>query len=123
MILDEATNGLDILARKHILWLVKSAIVERLNQHPGINEARCLYPWITEQPDIDIKTEPLKEIKFYCPLKIMQIPEEEDEWENCSDEPEELPSYCAISAAGDIKPCYRGIYFTLRGKQRDNGIS
>ncbi len=25
LILDEATNGLDILARKHILWLVKSA--------------------------------------------------------------------------------------------------
>ena len=27
---------------------------------------------------IDIKTEPLKKIKFYCPLKIMQIPDEGD---------------------------------------------
>ena len=41
------------------------------------NEARCLSHWIPEQPDIDIKTEPLKKIKFYCPLKIAQIPEEE----------------------------------------------
>ena len=82
--------------------LVKTAIVERLNQHPGINEARCLFPWIPEQPDIDIKTEPLKTIKFYCPLKIAQIPEEDDEWEDYSDEPEDLPSYCAVTAAGDI---------------------
>lgn len=121
-------NSTALIDEDDMSWLVKSAIVERLNQHPGINEARCLYPWITEQPDIDIKTEPLKEIKFYCPLKIMQIPEEEDEWENCGDEPEELPSYCAISAAGDINlaieeyasPCEenRGIMAYLDDRER-----
>lgn len=84
--------------------LVKTAIVERLNQHPGINEARCLSPWIPEQPDIDIKTEPLKKIKFYCPLKIMQIPDEDDymDLDDYDGEPEDLPSYCALTAAGDI---------------------
>ena len=95
-------HSADLIDEDEVSRLVKTAIVERLNQNPGISEARCLAPWIPEQPDIDIKTEPLKEVKFYCPLKIEQIPDEEDDWEEYSDEPVELPSYCAISAAGDI---------------------
>ena len=95
-------HSADLIDEDEVTRLVKTAIVEILNQHPGISEARCLAPWIPEQPDIDIKTEPLKEVKFYCPLKIEQIPDEEDDWEEYSDEPVDLPSYCAISAAGDI---------------------
>ena len=95
-------HSADLIDEDEVSRLVKTAIVERLNQHPGINEARCLSPWIPEQPDIDIKTEPLKEVKFYCPLKIEQISDEEDDWEEYSDEPVDLPSYCAISAAGDV---------------------
>ena len=95
-------HSADLIDEDEVSRLVKTAIVERLNQHPGISEARCLAPWIPEQPDIDIKTEPLKEVKFYCPLKIAQMPEEEDEWEDYSDEPVDLPSYCAVTAAGDI---------------------
>lgn len=92
----------DLIDEDEVTRLVKTAIVERLNQNPGISEARCLAPWIPEQPDIDIKTEPLKEVKFYCPLKIEQIPDEEDDWEEYSDEPVNLPSYCALPAVGDI---------------------
>ena len=92
----------DLIDEDEVSRLVKTAIVERLNQNPGIYEARCLAPWIPEQPDIDIKTEPLKEVKFYCPLKIEQILDEEDEWEEYSDEPVDLPSYCALPAVGDI---------------------
>ena len=51
---------------------------------------------------LDLKVKPLKEVKFYCPLKIAQISEEDDEWEDYSDEPVDLPSYCAVTAAGDI---------------------
>ena len=95
-------HSADLIDEDEVSRLVKMAIVERLNQHPGISEARCLAPWIPEQPDIDIKTEPLKTIKFFCPLKIEQIPDEEDDWEEYSDEPVDLPSYCALSAVGDI---------------------
>ena len=78
------------------------AVIERLNQNPGISEARCLAPWIPEQPDLDIKTKPLKEVKFYCPLEIEQILDEEDDWEEYSDEPVDLPSYYALPAVRDI---------------------
>ena len=37
-------NSTALIDEDDMSWLVKSAIVERLNQHPGINEARCLYP-------------------------------------------------------------------------------
>ena len=119
----------DLIDEDEVSRLVKTAIVERLNQHPGINEARCLSPWIPEQPDIDIKTEPLKKIKFYCPLKIMQIPDEDDymDLDDYDGEPEDLPSYCAVSAAGDINlaieeyasPCEedRGIMAYLGGRE------
>ena len=30
------------------------------------------------------------------------MPDEEDDWDEYSDEPVDLPSYCAVSAAGDI---------------------
>ena len=99
---DSEIFSADLIDEDEVSRLVKAAIVERLNQHPGISETRCLAPWIPEQPDIDIKTEPLKEVKFYCPLKIEQIPDEEDDWEEYSDEPVDLPSYCALPAVGDI---------------------
>mgnify|MGYP007069909581 CR=1 FL=1 len=99
---DADINSTALIDEDDMSWLVKGAIIERLNQHPGIKEARCLYPWITEQPDIDIKTEPLKEVKFYCPLKIIQIPEEEDEWYNFCDEPEEISSCDVVRAVMDI---------------------
>lgn len=95
-------HSADLIDEDEVTRLVKTAIVERLNQNPGISEARCLVPWIPEQPDIDIKTEPLKEVKFYCPLKIEQILDEEDDWEEYSDEPVDLPSYYALTAVGDI---------------------
>ena len=95
-------HSADLIDEDEVSRLVKTAIVERLNQNPGISEARCLAPWIPEQADIDIKTEPLKTIKFFCPLKIEQISDEEDDWEEYSDEPVDLPSYCALSAVEDI---------------------
>ncbi|SDB58534.1 hypothetical protein SAMN02910317_03075 [Ruminococcaceae bacterium FB2012] len=122
-------HSADLIDEDEVSRLVKTAIVERLNQHPGINEARCLSPWIPEQPDIDIKTEPLKKIKFYCPLKIMQIPDEDDymDLDDYDGEPEDLPSYCALTAAGDINiaieeyasPCEedRGIMAYLGGRE------
>lgn len=92
----------DLIDTDDITYLIKKAVAERLNQRADVVNAEIVDLSIPFQPDLKIEVKPLKEIKFYCPLKIMQIPEEEDEWENCGDEPEGLPSYCAISAAGDI---------------------
>lgn len=118
----------DLIDTDGITYIIKKAVAERLNQRADVVNAKIVDLSIPFQPDLKIKVKPLKEIKFYCPLKIMQIPEEEDEWENCGDEPEELPSYCAISAAGDINlaieeyasPCEknRGIMAYLDDRER-----
>ena len=118
----------DLIDTDDITYLIKKAVAERLNQRADVVNAEIVDLSIPFQPDLKIEVKPLKEIKFYCPLKIMQIPEEEDEWENCGDEPEELPSYCAISAAGDINlaieeyasPCEenRGIMAYLDDRER-----
>lgn len=118
----------DLIDTDDITYLIKKAVAERLNQRADVVNAEIVDLSIPFQPNLKIEVKPLKEIKFYCPLKIMQIPEEEDEWENCGDEPEELPSYCAISAAGDINlaieeyalPCEenRGIMAYLDDRER-----
>ncbi len=74
----EAVRTCDLIDADDISWITRKAVAERLAQHPAIVSAEFNTLDIPFQPDIDIKTEPLKEIKFYCPLRVVRDIDYED---------------------------------------------
>ena len=103
----DQTDRLDVdslIRLDYVGDIIKEIIAQRLDDREDVLSSELVTQESGRSPYLylDLKVKPLKEIKFYCPLKIAQIPEEEDEWVDYSDDPVDLPSYCAVTAAGDI---------------------
>ena len=83
--------------------IIKEIIVQRLENREDVLSAELVTQGDYKSPYmyIDLKTKPLKEIKFYCPLKIEQLAEE-DEWDVNSFDLEDLSSYCVTNVERDI---------------------
>lgn len=64
----------DMADMEEINSLVTNAIIQRLAQREDIAMAENTGIDVDFQPDIKVEAKPMEEIKFYCPLKIVNYP-------------------------------------------------